>query len=413
MKPISLQQKIGIVAATGCFIIAFFYFWTIYTTESFNVFRVLFSLKAGAPIMVGVCFLLTAARESALLKAVQVSLFFALSPLPFLTMDYMFYGPALMVLGYITSFKYGYLKKFFYTKTSLIFLAALLVTVIPPNVLFEEDLTDQMGFLTVAGILIIFLWVLYENIEIDRLKKEAKLRQEINRNRKMSRIATNVGGLVHNLKNDISLITANLYMLNEEGGGYQNRLHGIQHAVDRLNSRINRILLAIKADTLRERTAVDLELLISSIVEGFQVERDFKKGLTVEIDVEKNLTVFSSISELSQIIENLISNAWDAVKNTNQGGKLTITGVTRTDRIIVSFKDTGNGINGFEHADPVSCMRNDFFKVGKTTKEDGSGFGMVYVIETMRKYNGEVRVASRSGIGTTVQLLFENTQQLY
>jgi sensor histidine kinase regulating citrate/malate metabolism len=58
-------------------------------------------------------------------------------------------------------------------------------------------------------------------------------------------------------------------------------------------------------------------------------------------------------------------------------------------------------------------MRNDFFKVGKTTKEDGSGFGMVYVIETMRKYNGEVRVASRSGIGTTVQLLFENTQQLY
>ncbi|MFP4384475.1 MAG: sensor histidine kinase [Spirochaetia bacterium] len=412
MKRISLQQKIGIVAATGCFFVAFFYFWTVYTTETFYIFRVITSLKVGAPIMVGVCFLLTATRESPIYRAVQVSLFFSLSPLPFLTLDYMFYGPVLMVMGYVTAFKYGYLEKYFYSKTSFIFLAALLATIIPPFLLFKRDLTDQMGILTSAGILLVFLWVLYENAEIERLKKEAKLKQENNRNRKMGRIATNVGGLVHNLKNDISLITANLYMLQEEGG-YQNQLHGIQHAVDRLNSRINRILLAIKADTLKERTAVDLELLICSIVEGFQVERDFKKGLEVEINVEKNLTLFSSISELSQIIENLISNAWDAVKSTGSRGKLTINGVIREDRTILTFKDTGRGIEGFEHSVPVSCMKNDFFKVGKTTKEEGSGFGMVYVIETMRKYNGDVRISSQSGRGTAVILVFENTQQPY
>jgi signal transduction histidine kinase len=406
MKQFDLQRKIGIIVASGCFIIALFFFFTIYTTKHIGIFRAVFSVKVGSTVIAGVCFLLTSIRISKLLRYLQIFLFFSLAPLVFSNQESNYFGPLLLIMGYILSFKYGLLRKYFFTKSIAAFLFSFFVIILPPFLLYQRDLTDQMTVLSMIVIFLSFLWVIFEELESERKRREARLKHEINRNRKMGRIATNVGGLVHNLKNDISLITANIYMLGEEEI-FKNQLHGLQNAVARLNARINRILLAIKADTLREKTPIDIHLLVCSIVEGFQVERDFKKGADVEIDIERDLTVFASISDISQIIENIISNSWDAIKKTNGSGKIIIFAKQTDNHSILSIQDNGMGIKGFGHSKPVSCMESSFFQVGKTTKEEGNGFGMVYVIETMRKYNGDVRVGSTVGRGTTVELVFE------
>lgn len=111
---------------------------------------------------------------------------------------------------------------------------------------------------------------------------------------------------------------------------------------------------------------------------------------------DNEIAIHFDRNQFELAVLNIVSNARDAMPN---GGECTITITTQEPSLVVlSIQDTGNGISE-EH---VQHIFEPFF----TTKPAGSGtgLGLSVVYNLMQSAGGEIRVESKSGIGTTFRL---------
>jgi signal transduction histidine kinase len=108
-------------------------------------------------------------------------------------------------------------------------------------------------------------------------------------------------------------------------------------------------------------------------------------------------------AQLEQAFLNLILNAVEAMP---RGGTLTIStraapgarGEQHPRGVLVQFKDTGQGMTEEQR-------RNAFSSVFKSTKVGGTGLGLAIVARVVEAHNGQIRLRSRPGHGTTVAVL--------
>ncbi len=102
-------------------------------------------------------------------------------------------------------------------------------------------------------------------------------------------------------------------------------------------------------------------------------------------------------NEIVEVLLNLIINSIDAMP---EGGDLAIRTFSevKSDNgrhlVVLSIKDTGNGIAP-EHLDRI-------FDRYFTTKESGTGLGLAICERIIMAHNGEIKVESSPGKGTTV-----------
>jgi cell cycle sensor histidine kinase DivJ len=98
-----------------------------------------------------------------------------------------------------------------------------------------------------------------------------------------------------------------------------------------------------------------------------------------------------------QIVLNLVANA---IKFTERGGNVTVQASVEGPRLILRVTDTGVGIA----ADDLKRIGDPFFQAGKTyqRKHEGTGLGLSIVKGLVGLHNGEMKVQSKIGEGTTV-----------
>lgn len=96
---------------------------------------------------------------------------------------------------------------------------------------------------------------------------------------------------------------------------------------------------------------------------------------------------------LKQVFFNLIKNGIEAM---SVGGTITIK-VTVEDGIVVQVKDEGCGIP----KDKIPKLNEAFY----TTKETGTGLGLVVTEKIIKDHNGKMSFESEVGVGTTVKVM--------
>lgn len=120
-----------------------------------------------------------------------------------------------------------------------------------------------------------------------------------------------------------------------------------------------------------------------------------EKNIKIDTFLEKGLTAYADESMVSMIIRNLITNA---IKFTNNGGKIKITSSSHNKSIIVSVEDDGVGIS---KEDLANLFKIDVqHSTPGTDKEKGTGLGLILVKEFLDKNNGKIRVVSELGKGS-------------
>lgn len=122
-----------------------------------------------------------------------------------------------------------------------------------------------------------------------------------------------------------------------------------------------------------------------------------QKGIEIETALNPNLYLFVDKSLITQVFNNLISNA---IKFTNHGGKITISSTPTTGSRFVQFciKDTGIGIK--EDDLPKLFNVDSKFTSEGTAGEKGSGLGLSLVKEIIEKHSGSISVESKIGVGS-------------
>jgi signal transduction histidine kinase len=142
---------------------------------------------------------------------------------------------------------------------------------------------------------------------------------------------------------------------------------------------------------------VDIRKIIDDNLERMQYmpgAQDIRK----EVIIEDNYPFYTDKYRFSFVVNNLISNAIKYHDPEKSEPFLQITVITRPEKVVLEFKDNGIGISE-KHLNKVFDM---FFRA--TQKNDGAGLGLYIVKEAIDKLNGQIRVVSKVGLGTTFSI---------
>ncbi|MDO3412759.1 HAMP domain-containing sensor histidine kinase [Saccharibacillus sp. CPCC 101409] len=122
------------------------------------------------------------------------------------------------------------------------------------------------------------------------------------------------------------------------------------------------------------------------------------RSLELSADLER-ADIVGDEDLLSQVWLNLLSNA---IKFTPEGGELFLGAELRGGEVIVTVRDTGQGIP----AEDVPHVFDRFYKAdsSRSAKAGGSGLGLSIVQKIVRLHGGRVDIESEPGRGTAVSV---------
>ncbi|MDX9864212.1 MAG: ATP-binding protein [Anaerolineaceae bacterium] len=142
-----------------------------------------------------------------------------------------------------------------------------------------------------------------------------------------------------------------------------------------------------------------LNQLIHFIVDGFQY-RIIEKRFNIVLDLPAEMPpIFANPSQLRQVIENLLDNAF---KYTPPGGKIIIQAKVEQHQIILEVKDSGIGISPID----LPHVFDKFYRAGNVGGITGTGLGLAIVKSIIDNHHGRIWVESAPGEGTTVTVVF-------
>ncbi len=129
---------------------------------------------------------------------------------------------------------------------------------------------------------------------------------------------------------------------------------------------------------------IKLETLITS--KNIEIEANF---------AVENLLVSADKDSIERVIINLLHNA---VKFSNENGRIILETVKNKEKVLISVKDTGIGISD----DDIKRIWDRFYKTDKSRGKDktGTGLGLAIAKNIISEHNQEIWVESKMGIGT-------------
>ncbi len=181
--------------------------------------------------------------------------------------------------------------------------------------------------------------------------------------------------------------------LNEDDKHYES-ISRIVDTVGTLELVINDILdgsLPVKEDT----EGCDCTKAINKVLALLE-EEIHKRKISVNLNIQGNLPKIS-IKEhhLFEIINNLVKNALEAIE---QQGLLLILAGTIDHKVVITIQDTGSGI--------TPATEEKIFSPFFTTKEKGTGLGLVVVKKLVEDNDGTIDIRSIPEKGTTFIISF-------
>ncbi len=178
---------------------------------------------------------------------------------------------------------------------------------------------------------------------------------------------------------------------------YVEFLEDIVSETDRLTNIVNDLLTLVKIDQSNAVLNID-NILIGDLVQKIIKRiRYIASGKNIEIyfKMEEDFTVEVDPIKIDLAITNLIDNA---VKYTNENGKVTVEIMSDNMYVYIKVEDTGNGIEKEE----LSNIFKRFYRIDKTRDRETGGFGLGLSItySILLLHNGDVKVTSELGVGS-------------
>ena len=137
--------------------------------------------------------------------------------------------------------------------------------------------------------------------------------------------------------------------------------------------------------------------LVREALSLYSQQKGLPDGITVATELADDLPVVGADRDLMfQVIQNLILNACEAMEN-NSGSHIVLSTSADKNGVRISIQDQGCGVE--------LDMQEAIFEPNITTREAGSGLGLVVVRDIIHKHGGRVVLTSAPGEGARFDLL--------
>ena len=236
-------------------------------------------------------------------------------------------------------------------------------------------------------------------------EREKEYELKLMHEHKLAAIGQLATGIAHNLNTPISVVLGNAELLQFKYADSP-ELGKIIRQAERMSSIIQSLLTKSSREQSKNPQNFDINLMITSELEIFNANLDFKHNVKKNLNFAENIPEFYAIySDFSQSLMNLIQNAIDAMYNKDKK-ELSINTLYDGENVIIKIADSGCGISEKNYSklfDPFYTTKPAFEK-RKKDEPTGTGLGLSSVRNLLSDYGVEINFNSEVDKGTEVLL---------
>ncbi|MEZ7872352.1 MAG: HAMP domain-containing sensor histidine kinase, partial [Eubacteriales bacterium] len=172
----------------------------------------------------------------------------------------------------------------------------------------------------------------------------------------------------------------------------------INAEINRLSAIVSDLLTLVQVDahSMRlDREKMSLSAVVKETAHRLEPMAQ-KRNHTVTLSLDDSGDMYADKSKLRQVIYNLLDNA---IKYTQDGGKINLSIVRAGRDIIFTVSDNGPGIK----AEHLPHVFDRFYRIDKARSRDsgGTGLGLSIVRQIVLLHGGSIRAVSEEGKGSS------------
>lgn len=168
--------------------------------------------------------------------------------------------------------------------------------------------------------------------------------------------------------------------------------------VDNINSTVQDLLFLSKTgNQVQNKEKVNLSTIMNHLFELAGTLGE-EKDLVVASNIENDIFIEAEKNLLQRALGNIVYNA---ILYNKPGGTVDISLIKKNQKISISIKDSGVGINKGD----LPSIFERFYR-GKNSSESGSGLGLAISKSVIESLGGTISIKSAINKGTTVNITF-------
>lgn len=226
---------------------------------------------------------------------------------------------------------------------------------------------------------------------LDHLENESDIDDLFIRSEKLSVAGQLAASIVHEIRNPLTSLRGFVQLM-QAGVEPKDEYYSIMvEEIDKMEAMTTE-LLYISKPPVDKKCPESVNQMIEDVI--VLLEPQAKKD-NIELVWEKgpNTYIFCNRSQIKQVFINLIKNAIEAI---NKNGKVNVQSRVLANYVLIDVSDDGPGIP----EELIDRLDEPFF----TTKENGTGLGLMVTKKLLDKHDARLKVVSKEGEGTTFHI---------
>ncbi|MBU9711216.1 PAS domain-containing sensor histidine kinase [Evansella tamaricis] len=222
--------------------------------------------------------------------------------------------------------------------------------------------------------------------------KEKKTEKLLFESEKLTAVGQLAASIAHEIRNPLTTIKGFLQLIKNSNGETKEEYYSI------LSDEVTRIelitgeLLVLAKPQAQDFQQVNIGKMLEDVITLFSPQA-LMQHVEIHCEIPEIPFVNCIENQLKQAIINVVKNA---IESMPQGGNIHIKVKAMDGSVHIMVRDQGCGIPK-EFLDKIG---SPFY----TTKEKGTGLGMMTTLKIVQTHNGTLEIASKSNQGTTVKI---------
>ncbi|WP_102271659.1 PAS domain-containing sensor histidine kinase [Cytobacillus massiliigabonensis] len=231
-------------------------------------------------------------------------------------------------------------------------------------------------------------------ISFKDITEKLEMEEQLKKSDTLSVVGELAAGIAHEIRNPMTALKGFIQLLEdsiqEDHSMYFNI---ISSELKRIDSIINEFLILAKPQAVKFIRKNIIEIMketveflnAQAVLHNVQIQTYFEKELPL---------IFCEPNQMKKVFINLIKNAIEVMP---KGGIITVLMESASDQSIhISIRDEGAGIP----SDKIKKLGQPFF----TTKEKGTGLGLMVTYKIIEEHKGSIVVESELGVGSVFHI---------
>ncbi|MDP4170846.1 MAG: ATP-binding protein [Bacillota bacterium] len=223
-------------------------------------------------------------------------------------------------------------------------------------------------------------------------KNEIKIREM----EKLSVIGELAAGIAHEIRNPLTSLIGFTQIIKESINNVvlEEYLKIMMDELNRINTIVNEFMFIAKPNETMVIKETNINTLISAVIKFMEPQSNLK-SIKITSTSDSIITAFCDPNQLKQVLINLLQNAIEATTDPNNNIDISLE-YFNDDHYIIKISDRGAGIS--------EERQSRLFEPFYTTKEKGTGLGLMVCKRIIDIHGGTIDVDSKQGEGTVFRI---------